>query len=258
MARIAILVSIMLAVDLAYCQTAPSPRGASGIGCTVEGWYVSLTDQYGVYCTETERSLSEWGRLSVVRKFSSTGVALVVPGVLKVGVHGKVIFGTCNTGFFIVQTKQNVTLVVDEDVQIFESESGWKQAMRGLGISGDVHLSEPDAMASTRPATELQPYKFRIFQNLLFLSDDAWGVVFIAAALFVSTSLGLKFGQVPFLGVVALLLGGLAGFYLLFTPGEVMCGSTVIFLGFLSWIFFRLGRRVRLQRLARLQQRVNQ
>ena len=142
-------------------------------------------------------------------------------------VAGHSIVGKCVHGYFVFRAGDN-------QAKLFSTLADWKDELERCGISENIHLSNPELVASTRPASELHPAEYLVMRGRLGLSDATWGTLFCLATAALWLLLGFCFSNHAFLACFAAALTGLIIGFLVWTfcvskePPMTVCGWPLV------------------------------
>lgn len=102
----------------------------------------------------------------------SFGSVTVVKKLARVALRDRLIFGTADGGFFLVDATDP-----DPKPVKFATTEAWRDALRAGGIeSPDALLASPDALAAAVPEQTLRPWRYRVMNGRLGMDDDTWSL----------------------------------------------------------------------------------
>ena len=157
----------------------------------------------------------------------NSGHSGILTEIQSYAVAGSLIIGKHADGYFVFRAG-------DSQANLFSTLADWQDELERCGISRDIHLSNPDSVASTRPASELRPADYLIMRGRLGLSDATWGTLFCLTTAGLWLPLGFYFCNHAFLACFGAALNGLIIGILVWTfcvskePPMTVCGWPLI------------------------------
>jgi hypothetical protein len=219
---------------------------SDGIGMYDSAQYIRLAGRFGIFRWDAFGQGSGQEGYSIVGE-DRTEVKIVVRRVDSYAVSNMVIFGTTDHGFFILDTlgspspSDSLYSIPRPAPRLFTNREDWRAAIRLLHANPD----QPLTPANQAPWPRVWVGDFRIMHGLLGLSDGLWALVILLAAVFISFSIGLKFGLARVLTAVSIVITGGAAIFL----GAV--GSFLIAMTPVCYASYRLGALIHWTRLWR-------
>lgn len=219
-----------------------------GLRADEERYYLPLFDSFGIIKDDPNFVSEQEGRYRLVEVTPITGAGFsssnLATKLKQYAIHGKVIVGTTEDGYFIMDLSQPEYA----QPQAFKTIEGWQLALKQAGIPLDVSLLDPDSAATKLPDITLRPWKYRVMRGALGLTDDIWSFVVQIAGMVLCLLIGLL-GPIELrLLSVAILIG-----LIINIVGQIVIagGGPGAFVGFFAlplwcWLAAGIGRGIRL------------